>query len=81
MASRANVPSRTRTGHFLSLVAFVLIAGNSTSIGFAADPSFAERAAQRLSEAVKGDAPGLAVVVALDGAMLVGRRPSSLPAL
>ncbi len=71
MASRANVPSRMRTGRFLSLVAFVLVAGNSTSIGFAADPSFAERAAQRLGEAVKGDAPGIAVLVAHDGKILL----------
>ena len=70
MASRANVPSRNLTRRFLFLGAFFLVASNSAWRCFAADPSFAEGAAQRLSDAVKGDTPGLAVLVARDGEIL-----------
>jgi CubicO group peptidase (beta-lactamase class C family) len=58
-------------GGLLLLVAFVPISGYFASICFAAEPSFAERAAQRLGEAVKGDTPGLAVLVARDGEILL----------
>jgi CubicO group peptidase (beta-lactamase class C family) len=74
MAARANVPSRTLKRHFLLLgvlfLVFFLVASHPAWRCFAADPSFAAAAAQKLSDAVKQDNPGLAVLVARDGEIL-----------
>lgn len=61
---------RNPTRRVLFLGALFLVASNPAWRCFAADPSFSEAAAQRLIDAVKGDTPGLAVLVARDGEIL-----------
>src|SRR5690349_21115883 len=70
MDSRAYVPSRKLTRRFLFVGAFAMVASNCAWCGVAAEPSFAEAASQRLSDAVKDDTPGLSVLVARDGEIL-----------
>jgi CubicO group peptidase (beta-lactamase class C family) len=73
MALQASMPNRrsfSLTGRFLLLSAILAIACNPASRGFAADPPFAEGAAQRLSDATQGASSGLAVLVAREGEIL-----------